>query len=334
MGTSNWVYQVSTCSKIRTFKPYKMTLKNICLIIFIGWTFKGFSQTKISNVKTENHVLIAGTSSFIILPASFEKATNFIGFQDVVNGASMIVNELPGPFKQLKDGFSKENMLKKGMEFESMEAYEINNSPAVIIKSKQFSATYGYYFLKSTLVFSTGKSKTLVIHANIPEVQKDKLAPLIKASLLSILNDSAISVDRSAQVDFEVDIKGSAFKPNNLLVGALTFEGPKKEFMMIGKSIRKLDPLDKKGSSITAIRAISTLEYLNLVNEKTIMQDGMPGYQVTANIILKENKKPMKLLQAILFSDNYYYAFVAILNPDEQNLIEDFNHIVSSFKRK
>jgi hypothetical protein len=60
----------------------------------------------------------------------------------------------------------------------------------------------------------------------------------------------------------------------------------------------------------------------------------MSGYQVTANVLIKNNNKPMKAIQAILFSDNCYYTFLTVVNPQEKNLINDFENILSTFKRK
>lgn len=311
-----------------------MNFKNIYLLIFLLSTLKSFSQVKVSNEKTESHFLISGTSVFIIPPPGFDKGINFIGYQDNSSGSSIIVNEMPAPYKQLKDAFSKENMSKKGMEFLNAEEFLINNSPALLINSKQFSPAHGYNFFKSILIFKLDNNKTLLINSNVPEEQKEKITKLIKTSLLSVFNDNSIVVDPFSSLDFSVDLSKSSFKLSKSISGTLMLEGPKKEFLIIAKSIRNLSASDKKGSSINALKAITTIDYVGLIHSKEITQDGMSGYQITANVVVKDQKQPMKAVQAILFSDNSYYTMVTIVNPTELDLIKDFEYIRTSFKRK
>ncbi|HTE25800.1 hypothetical protein [Flavitalea sp.] len=311
-----------------------MKIKNICLLVCLLSALKSFSQVKVSNEKSENHLLINGTGVFIVPPPGFEKGINFIGYQDNNSGSSIIVNELPAPYKQVKDGFSKENMSKKGMEFLNAEEYLINNSPAVMMNSQQFSVAHGYSFFKSTLILKLNNSKTLLINSNVPEEQKERMMNLIKISLLSVFNDSSIEVNAFSSLDFSVDLSKSSFKHTKSISGSLMLEGPKKEFLIIAKSIRPLSASDKKGSSINALKAITSIEYVGLIHSKEITQDGMSGYQITANIVVKDQRRPMKAVQSILFSDNSYYTFVTIVNPAEQDLIKDFEYILTSFKRK
>ncbi|WP_262151920.1 hypothetical protein [Chryseobacterium foetidum] len=307
----------------------KKILFTACLFL----SLLNFSQTKISTKKTDKHLLIEGTSVHLLPPNGYEKAANFIGFQNSYIDGSIIVNELPAPYKELRDGFSKENMSKKGMEFVDKQEYFINNKPALLIDAKQYSTQHNYYFSKIILIYKLDENKTLLINANVPENQAENLMNL-KSSVLTLIYDESIKVSPFSSLDFDIDYSKSAYKLTKSISGTLTFEGPEKEVFIVAKSIRQFNPADKKGSSINALKAISQLDYISLISSKDINQDGMSGYQISANVLIKNNKKPMKAIQAILFSDNCYYTFLTVVKPQEKNLINDFEKILSTFKRK
>jgi hypothetical protein len=309
-------------------------MKKLLFIALLCFNITALCQSKIKNDKTENHINVKGTQTFIIPPNDFEQAINFLGFQDNETGSSIMLLEIPGPYNKITAGFSKDEMKVKGMDLIKKEEFIINGLEAVLINSKQFSPSHGYNFYKYSLILNAASNKTLLINANFPESQKDKLEEKMLQSILSLYIDKGIQVDPFSSLDFQVDISKTSFKLINSISGTLMFEGPNKEFLLIAKSIKPFDLSDKKGAAINALKQQSTVNYKSLRSSKEVSYDDAIGYQIVANVSTKQGGKPMKAFETILFGDNYYYIFLGLLTPNDEKLLKDIEYIISTFKRK
>jgi hypothetical protein len=244
-----------------------------------------------------------------------------------------MVVQISGTYNEVISGFSAKRMKEKGMTLVQKEAVVINDQKGELLTIKQYFPAYGADFMKYALILSLGTNGTLMINGNFPESQKGALAKEIRRSVLSVVYDKNVTTDPFSSLDFAVDLTGTRYKLSDKSIsGSLILEGPHKEFMMVGKSVRVLSAGDKKGASIVSLKSIRSIEYLNLVEGKEIRQDEAEGYQVVANV--NSNGKPMRALQAILFGENYYYIFFALLPAGKNELAGDFEKILKTFKRK
>jgi hypothetical protein len=300
---------------------------------FLFFTYVLQAQTTLTTNKSEQHIAIKGTQVFLKPPTGYESATNFLGFQNAAIGASIMVIQLSGPYNEVISGFSPSNMKQRGMSLLEKENVSLNNYRGTLFTVRQFSPAHGFDFLKYTLILNVGKNSTLMINGSYPESVKETAAQPLKSAILSAYYDATLKTDNLSSLDFTVDISTTKFKlSDKSLSGSLILEGPEKEFMMIAKSIRALSTSDKKGSSIAALKAVRNIEYLNFEGGREINQDDAEGYQITA--LIRHEGKPAKALQTILFGENYYYVFFLIMQSNKQELVNDFENIVRSFKRK
>ncbi|HUC80040.1 MAG TPA: hypothetical protein VMR70_03955 [Flavisolibacter sp.] len=321
------------CSS-NSYQQHKMKLLRLLFLpVLFFFSNNSFGQLEITNSKTENHIHQKGTQVFLQPPNGFETAANFLGFQNQLTGSSIMVIQMTGPYEEVIKGFTPENMKTKGMTLLGREAVKINQQEGQLLWVKQFSPTHGYDFQKYTLVLKLGPKSTLIINGNFPELQKEAMAESIRKCVLSAFIEKSLPVNPFASVDFTIDLSNSVFKPSTkTMSGGLLLEGPNNEMMIVVKSIRAITTPDKKGASINVLKTINTITYVDLVDSKEIIQDGATGYQITANVLERGEKK--KAIQAVLFGENYYYVFLVILPAQNKPLVSDFERILASFKRK
>ena len=309
-------------------------MRSFFLLIFMALSLIVNAQSEITNSKTTKHINIQGTQTFIIPPEGFEKASNFVGFQQNTTGASIMILEMPGPYIEFKKGFTKENLAQKGMNLLNAEEFIINNQPAILIFVTQFSSGHGYMFQKYNLLLKQTESKTLLINLNFPESLKDELQEKMKNSALSVYVDTLIGIDPFATLDFTVDLSKSTFTLKNSISGTLMLEGPDKEIFILAKSIKAADGSDKKGAAIKSLKEISSLEYLELISSKEVTIDGASGIQIVANVTSKPEDEKMNAFLTMLFGENYYYIFLGVVSPNDTTLMQDMEYVISTFQRK
>jgi hypothetical protein len=223
-------------------------------------------------------------------------------------------------------------MQTKGMELIDKVSISINGMIGELIQAKQFSAAHGYIFLKYTLILALEQNVTLMINGNYPESKKEEIGLIIKDALLSVYYDQNLKLDHFSALDFTVDLSKTKYKVQNSISGTILLDGGENGIIIIAKSIRPISSSDKKGASIQVLKAISTIRYVNLESSKEVKIDVCEGYQIVANVL--KNNKPAKAIQTILFGENYYYNFTAIVPKYTKEILDDYEYILNSFKRK
>lgn len=290
------------------------------------------AQSSFSNKKSNKHVEIPGTQIAISPPRNFELSSQFVGFQDLTSGSSLMIMQIPASFEKIKEGFTKDKMQTKGMELIDKVSISINGMIGELIQAKQFSAAHGYIFLKYTLILALEQNVTLMINGNYPESKKEEIGLIIKDALLSVYYDQNLKLDHFSALDFTVDLSKTKYKVQNSISGTILLDGGENGIIIIAKSIRPISSSDKKGASIQVLKAISTIRYVNLESSKEVKIDVCEGYQIVANVL--KNNKPAKAIQTILFGENYYYNFTAIVPKYTKEILDDYEYILNSFKRK
>ncbi|MFZ1530077.1 MAG: hypothetical protein WAT19_15085 [Ferruginibacter sp.] len=308
-------------------------MKKIILLFFVAFnTAFVAAQTAYMSFKTGKHVDIAGTQVSMVPPPGFDRATNFAGFQQDSTGASIMVLQVPGPFGEMKGAFTKENLATKGMELLEKTPISINGKPGELIMVEQYSAAHGQYFLKYSLLLELESKNTLIINGSYPKDKGAETGSLIKESITTVIYDQTVKNDPLAGLDFTVDYSKSPFKLSNSISGTLLLDGKEKGIIIIVKSIRPVSTIDKEGSSIQILKAIPAISYQSLESSKEVSVDDLDGYQIIANVLQKE--MPYKAVQTILFSENCYYNFTALVPSLTREIMTDYEYILNSFRRK
>lgn len=290
------------------------------------------AQSQLRNARTENHLIISGTSISMVPPEGFIPSSHYLGFQDAASGSSIIINQIPARYLTFKNSFSDTYLRPKRIELIEKSRIMINDMESTLLKVSQYSPAHNYTFLKYILILDMGADNSLLINASFPESKKEQMDTIIKNAVLSVFVDKSAQWEKSVGLDFTVDLSKTKFKQMKSISGTIFLNIGKEGMMIIAKSIRPVDFSDKKGASINILKAISNVSYRNLESSKNIIIDDCDGYQVVANVLVSGKKQ--QAVQTVLFGENYYYNFTMIVPSVSVEFTTDYEYILNSFKRK
>lgn len=118
MMPAGWKRQGFYCQFITLNYNYETNnLTVMLLLVFLSVS----GQKKINNMISREHENIAGTKISVIPPAGFIKAVDFLGLQLLQNEASIMINDIPGPYSEVSKGLAKEAFLSQGVVVRLME---------------------------------------------------------------------------------------------------------------------------------------------------------------------------------------------------------------------
>jgi hypothetical protein len=197
--------------------------------------------------QVDNYIKIVGTKYKLIPPKGFVATTKFSGFENVETGASIMVNEVPGPYKTITDEFTAEALQSKGMTLISKKTVDFNNSKATLVKVSQ--SVKGVTYLKQILLFGNNSS-TVVVNGTYPEVHNTLEEEIIN-SLLSTKYDKKQIDNPLEAVPFTIDVRGTEYKFAKYMSGSLLFSTDgkiptNKPILIVGNSFSKVSALNQK----------------------------------------------------------------------------------------
>lgn len=313
-----------------------MILRLAFSLILLLATRIAYAQNVINNVSTPEHLPVTGTKVSLVPPKGFEKAENFLGFQQTQSGSSILVMSIPAQFEKLRAGLTKEAFLSKGVEISSIEPLTLNGMPAAFLTGTQ--SAYGNVYAKLILCFGKDDESVMINGAypqDLPEVGKQ-----IKEAILGAYFDAGKKVNPFETVDFEISTTGSklVFAKNvaNALVynmdGKVPTQSTDKTSFILSKSMSRLDIPDKKLFCLGRARQLYPELSVDSVN--AVIIDGIEGYELSGIAKNKNTGQEEQVYQAVLFSDNMYYIIIGSSNNDFANNLQTFKSITKSFKRK
>ncbi|MBL7790178.1 MAG: hypothetical protein JNL75_10160 [Chitinophagales bacterium] len=296
------------------------------LFLFLG---------QISFGQTEKHIKVQGTKCSIIPPSGFATATTFSGFQNTETGASIMINEIPGSYQSIVEGFTAEALKSKGMKLLTKQIIDFNGSKANLLSLIQ--TAYGTTYLKQMLVFGD-TIVTVLVNGIYPEASKD-LEQKIKDAILSTVYNNLQDDNPIEAATFTIDIKDTEFKLIKYMSGGLLYSTDgkiptEKPTLIVGNSIAKVSSQNYKKYSEERLRKLPRGEFnvIKEINEVTI--DNLNGFEIVANGKTKDEKVEL-IYQVMLFNDKGdYYIIVGKTSVDFDKYLENFKKITKTFKRK
>ncbi|GEM_PF-3611688 len=300
-----------------------------CLLLF--FFLQSAAQAPTSK-KTDKHVLTEGTQIAIIPPAGFRISNQFDGFEDNTSGASIVVLQVPGSIEELTGALTTEALAKKKQEVIERSAITVNDLNGELIQVRQFSPAHGFYFIKFTLILSLEKNKAVMINAAYPEAKGEGIEAAIRDALLTTFYDPTIALDPFTALDFTIDLTQTTFKLVSSVNSSIVLDGGANGIMIIAKSLRPIDTTDKEAVCIKILNAISSISVEAVGEVKEKKMGSSEAYQIIGDITQGEQTK--KAIQTILFGQNYYYNATLITSKLTPLVLKQYDHIVSSFKRK
>jgi hypothetical protein len=297
--------------------------------------FSFFFLAQLSFGQSDKHIKIPGTKCSLIPPSGFVAATSFSGFQNAEAGASIMVNELPGPYQSMADGFTADALKSRGMTLISKEFVDHNNAKATLVNLTQ--SANGIVYLKQILIFGDNNG-TILVNGIYPEASK-QLEAKIKEALLSTRYNAAQIDDPLEAATFTLDVSGSDFKVPKYMSGGLvyTIDGKvptEKPILIVGNSIAKISTANQKQFAIDRIKKLPRGESSVIKETSEVTIDQLKGYEIVAEGVSKENK-PEQIYQVMLFNDaGDYYLIIGQTKEEFPKYLETFKKIARTFKRK
>jgi hypothetical protein len=283
----------------------------------------------------DNLVKVPGTKCSMVPPDGFVTSTTFSGFQDNKSGASIMINEIPGPYQFTVDGLTADALKTRGMTFISKETIDFNNSKATLVNVIQ--PANGTTYLKQILVFGDTK-QTVLVNGIYPEASKS-LETKIKEALLSTVYNAAQNDNPLEAATFTIDVANTAFKLIKYMSGSLLYSTDgkiptEKPTLIVGNSIAKVPAQNQKEYAEERLKKLPGGEQSVVREFNEITIDNLKGYELIADGKTKDNM-PKLVYQVMLFNDKGdYYIIVGQAKEDFQKYLEAFKQVSKTFKRK
>ena len=277
-------------------------------------------------------------------PTGFEKADSFSGFQKADAGASIMVSEIPAPYKICVSGFTnEEKMAERGMKLLTKTDNKVGQLEGLLVEVQQHAM--GKEFHKWILVFGDATFAE-VVTATFPQDKANELSePMKKAVLSAVFDSTAAAPLQQKDLGFEVsNVPGLklAARVQNAIVFNATGELPKEKldytptaFVAAQSfSIGKLEISDRADYARKRLKGSPEISAPEIVADGEISIARLPGREILATAKSKSNEDVF-IYQVMLFSDGGYYILrgdCLLANRKAQEPI--FRSIAKTFKLK
>lgn len=314
-------------------------MRTLITSLLITFFFSSFAQKEISTKLSENHIYVKGSKIHIIPPPEFTQADNFIGLQNILNGSSIVVLDMPAPFeKAVKNGFTQEQLADQGIELHTTERLVINGLPGILMTGRQFA--FGTLYDKTILIFGS-ENETIIITGAVPSVNIQKKELMIE-TLLSAYYDKSIKIDPFEELDFSISYKGSGLVFAKALSGMIVLNkdgivpsiAEDKSALFLGKAHSELPISDKKDYCVRRIKNIPNNPVEEIESIFEVKYGGLEGYEIIANSKNKTTNQHEKIYLVLLFSDAPYYFLIGTTNQNYDENINIFRKITDTLKVK
>lgn len=278
------------------------------------------------------YVKIPGTAYSLIPPDGFKLSSNFAGFENLRNGASIMVNDLPAPYQQIVNAWTPEALKTKGMDLTSKEIVDINNSKVTLFHVTQ--SANGTQYLKQILVFGN-ENKTVIVNGIYPESSKD-IEASVKKSILTIKQEATLNSNPEESVKFTIDVSGTGFTFTKNMSGTLLYTMDSlmpsdRPTLLAGNSFGNIITENKQDYAEERLKKIPGAVNIEIKSSTRITIDNLQGYEIIAEDQIGSDS--ILLYEIILFDNTEYYIIIGKAKQ-KSNLLEIYKKTAKTFKRK
>jgi hypothetical protein len=291
-----------------------------------------FAQSKL--------VKVPGTKVSLVPPASLNPSDRFPGFMDEETNSSILVTEMPAPYSEIANGFTKEALATKGMGLLSKKEISLNGRPGILLHVEQEARSIA--FLKWMVV--TGNEKeTVLVTATFPEEMKAQISSAMEQSALSVQWDAEAKIDPLAGLNFSFNDDPSlkfAKRISNMVLftkdGALPGRPTNDPFFIIGPSVSEAAISDIKKFAEMRLMQIEQVSGQVINKQSDVTIAGLPGSEIIAEARWKDlPDAPVVVYQVLLLDGTNYFIMQGIAAREEQEkYLAIFTRIAQSFRRK
>ncbi|WP_373708623.1 hypothetical protein [Kaistella sp.] len=312
-----------------------MTKRIKITTLLLSISFIAFGQ-ELPKEKSANHIQIEGTNIFMIPPTSFERSTNFQGFQNPGDQTSMVMTiEIPGPYSEVSKAFNQEMLKKKGMTLKNKNKIKVAEFEGVIIELEQ--SANGLEFSKHVLIYGNEKSTTMINGVYLKDSLQ--LGEEIKRSILSTIVNTDLKTNPRETLNYSLNENVGSLKFKAVIGNGMLFnrdlktptESNDKATLITERSFAKVEIEDKKLFCISRLKKYP--EDYSVIPSKGINEieiDNLKGFELFAKNNEKENQE---MYQVILFDNSGgYYLFVGTYEMGSEQAASDIKNIIQTFE--
>jgi hypothetical protein len=288
----------------------------------------------------EKTTAVAGTKISLKPPAGFTPASQYPGFELQDLGSSIMITEIPGPFKEVSAGVTDPAALKKqGISVLSSQQIKIAGHTGVLVRVAQNAFDTDY--LKWLLVFGDEK-ETVMIAATFPKQFASKLSEIMKTSIFTATWDRGKEVSPTEDLNFTVSEKGDmklAKRVSNLLIFTRSGSVPKKDiddsYFIVGPGVNKIETDNPEGFARSYILENDSVTGIEIEQSNKMTIDSLNGYEIVARGKDKKSGQPMVIYQTVLFVGQDFYFMIGVSSDRQREAyLTIFREMAGSFKRK
>ncbi len=291
--------------------------------------------------------VIPGTSITMEPPPGFTQTDRFPGFINQETSASILIQEIPGPYNEVIKGFSDPTQLaSKGMELINHFNVEVDGLKSILLKLEQ--SAYGTVFQKLVLAVNRYGSTTIIM-ATYPADLRDQMEQPLKTSLLAAKfgakkEAQALQQSNIAALSFEVTpvspFEIAKVMGNNLILspgGQFPVKDENVPFMVLGLSMSKdMAISDRQAFAEQGIRkTTAAAANIRILGSQPVNIDGLEGFTTLAEGDGTRAGTALTIYQVVLY-DADGYCFIQGFTPSlhEDKYLSVFEDIANSFKMK
>ena len=286
------------------------------------------------------HVKVPGTKVRLVPPTSLKPSERFPGFWDEETSTSIVITEMPVPYSEIANGFTKEALATKGMSLLSKKEISLNGRPGILLHVGQEARSIA--FLK-WMVITGNEKETVLVTATFPEEMKAQLSSAMEQSALSVQWDAEAKVDPLAGLNFSFNddpsLRFARRISNGVMLtkdGALSGKRKNDPFFIIGPSISQVEISDIGRFAERQLMQTEKATGITIKKQSDVTIAGLSGREIVAEAQWNDlPDAPMIIYQVLLLDGKNYFIMQGFAPREEQEkYLAVFTRISQSFRKK
>ena len=270
-------------------------------------------------------------------PEGFEEADRFDGFGRPEDQASIMASYIPGPFKEVGGGMTREQIEARGWTYLDEERREVADHPGLVLHFEQSAA--GTKFEKWMLAYGDDQGTTIVT-ATLPARLSAEFSALLKAAVLSTRPTQAAETVADAPLPFAVDESPKlklAHALNQTLLytsdGELPKKSPSDPIFIVGPSLGSGAVTDRREFAEGRLRETVGQKIQAVESTEEVVVGGLDGVEILATSEAADSGTPMIVYELMLFDEQGYYLIQGLVGSDHRDeYLPEFERIARSFR--
>jgi len=264
---------------------------------------------------------VTGTKVSIEPPPGFQFAPALPGFVQTDSGASIVVNEIPGPVKQLKAGMTEEQLGAQGMMLLESRTTAVGEHSALLLHAMQVAGTT--QFEKWILIFGNESASVLLV-ASYPQGVIPDPGPALKGAILSASWNPDQKLDPLEGLPFRITPAGSlqiGERVSSMIVltrgGVRTPVPPEEPMLVVGASFSEVRIDDLEAFSRQRITRTPEITDLSDLRGRPTKVNGMPAWELTARAKDAKTGTPIHVYQLLVAEQTSYFLAQGLVGSSQ-----------------